>query len=134
MWEMQNVNTNFYLPLFCAHLVEGIRFRGGSQNLDSWKWTQLEWRMFKVNRLEFEKAIWAEMAWYITYFKATPMIYTSLYTELNGLLEKKYFRGGPLQIFEKKCYIFWTGVPKFKLRAVLGFPLNFLQGGLWMES
>ena len=30
--------------------------------------TQLKWRMFKVNRLEFEKGVWAEMACYTKYF------------------------------------------------------------------
>ena len=36
--------------------------------------------------------------------------------------------------FWQNCYIFWTVVPKFKLRAVLECPLNSLQCGLWLES
>ena len=28
--------------------------------------TQLKWRMFKVNRLEFEKGVWVETRWHVT--------------------------------------------------------------------
>ena len=49
----------FSLPLLCAHLIERIRFRVVSQNAGLMKVnkTQMAY-MFKVNRLEVEKAIW----------------------------------------------------------------------------
>ena len=95
VWEMQNVSDILYMPFLCAHLVEGLWFSGGSQNLSTWKITQLKWRLFKVKRLKLEKSIWAELVWNIKYFLVivTSMIYTSFDAELNGLSENKYFGG-----------------------------------------
>ena len=44
---------------------------------------------------------------------------------------KKFFCKSTM--VQKLLYL-WTVVPKFKLSAVLVFPLNSLQDSLWMES